>query len=567
MPTYDGSININTKIDAKGVNQGTKDIGKAVEKNIAKPTQSLTKSMSGILSMVKLIGKALIAAFVGGQIIGAIRNIVQEFDLLTGTSGDKFKQLSGALETLKGAFVNLMVQAFVPMIPTIIEVVNWLTTLFQTVTQIVAALFGFESTVGGIMTKAASGAQKAAKSAKGALAAFDQINVLQKPTDPESPTGATATPGPLTISPEAQETANGILDTIGEIKDIWNNVEEGNFSGAWDKFLDFVYWEEWKKFFKGLWAEIGKWFEGTSIGEWIKALRENFINSWRAIIANTIEMLQKIKENVLRAFNGIKEFVIGVFTGDWQRAWEGLKEIAAGIFGALEAWVEGTLENISILIEGIGNGIQILLGPLIDWVAEKLSGVAGSMVEISQKIKDTWGKLTTWFMENVWNPLANGFGSMLTDVRQGFEKTFTGIKGFIKGVINNIIDFINGMIEGIVFGINTLIGGANAVGELVGIPEIGYIDAPKIPKLATGAVIPPNSEFLAVLGDQRGGRNIEAPESLIRQIVREETGKMQADISIRFEGSLASLVRELKPVIDRENIRVGASLVKGAVRL
>lgn len=39
-----------------------------------------------------------------------------------------------------------------------------------------------------------------------------------------------------------------------------------------------------------------------------------------------------------------------------------------------------------------------------------------------------------------------------------------------------------------------------------------------------GAVIPPNKEFMAVLGDQKSGNNIEAPESLIRRIVREESG-------------------------------------------
>lgn len=45
----------------------------------------------------------------------------------------------------------------------------------------------------------------------------------------------------------------------------------------------------------------------------------------------------------------------------------------------------------------------------------------------------------------------------------------------------------------------------------------------QLPYLASGAVIPPNKEFLAVLGDQKQGNNIEAPESLIRRIVREET--------------------------------------------
>lgn len=51
-----------------------------------------------------------------------------------------------------------------------------------------------------------------------------------------------------------------------------------------------------------------------------------------------------------------------------------------------------------------------------------------------------------------------------------------------------------------------------------------------IPALATGAVIPPNREFMAILGDQRSGNNIEAPEALIRKIVREEAGGMNTDL-------------------------------------
>ena len=45
-----------------------------------------------------------------------------------------------------------------------------------------------------------------------------------------------------------------------------------------------------------------------------------------------------------------------------------------------------------------------------------------------------------------------------------------------------------------------------------------------MPRLAQGAVIPANREFLAVLGDQKNGRNLELPENLLRQIVREESG-------------------------------------------
>ncbi|MEG0168263.1 MAG: hypothetical protein RR709_10415, partial [Ruthenibacterium sp.] len=48
---------------------------------------------------------------------------------------------------------------------------------------------------------------------------------------------------------------------------------------------------------------------------------------------------------------------------------------------------------------------------------------------------------------------------------------------------------------------------------------------PQIPRLAKGGVLPPNAEFLAVLGDQKNGRNIETPEKLLRQILREETAQ------------------------------------------
>lgn len=67
--------------------------------------------------------------------------------------------------------------------------------------------------------------------------------------------------------------------------------------------------------------------------------------------------------------------------------------------------------------------------------------------------------------------------------------------------------------------------------------KISYTKLPpvKIPRLATGAVIPPNAQFAAILGDQTHGRNLEAPESLIRQIVREESGGDLSQVSILLE--------------------------------
>ena len=82
-----------------------------------------------------------------------------------------------------------------------------------------------------------------------------------------------------------------------------------------------------------------------------------------------------------------------------------------------------------------------------------------------------------------------------------------------------------------------------------------------IPKLAQGAVLPPNKPFVAMLGDQTRGRNLEAPEDLIRQIVREESGSQGTTIVIKADGDLGALVRLLKLNIDEEDQRVGTKLV------
>jgi len=107
---------------------------------------------------------------------------------------------------------------------------------------------------------------------------------------------------------------------------------------------------------------------------------------------------------------------------------------------------------------------------------------------------------------------------------------------------------------------------ADSLAALVIQPVIAPAGIAPLPFLASGAVIPPNAEFAAILGDQRAGRNLEAPEGLLRQIVREEIGRIETDVRISFEGSLGALVRELKPHIDRESVRVGGSLIAGGAR-
>lgn len=88
-----------------------------------------------------------------------------------------------------------------------------------------------------------------------------------------------------------------------------------------------------------------------------------------------------------------------------------------------------------------------------------------------------------------------------------------------------------------------------------------------LPKLASGAVIPPNAEFAAILGDQRHGKNIEAPEGLIRQIISEELAKRggggngTANVSLYIDGR--ELARVIAPYSSGETKRMGVRLING----
>ena len=106
----------------------------------------------------------------------------------------------------------------------------------------------------------------------------------------------------------------------------------------------------------------------------------------------------------------------------------------------------------------------------------------------------------------------------------------------------------NGLIDGIVSGVNTVIRALNRIRFDVDIPLFGNfkfdgfnlstLTAPSIPYLASGAVIPPNAPFMAVLGDQRNGNNREMPESLLRRMIREESGKSSGGGSYRFSAQI-----------------------------
>ena len=150
--------------------------------------------------------------------------------------------------------------------------------------------------------------------------------------------------------------------------------------------------------------------------------------------------------------------------------------------------------------------------------------------------------------------LANGITNNAYRVTDAIRAVVNELAGLVERGINNIIDKYNGVAAAINLNATETSVRANALSRVT------------IPRLAQGAVIPANREFLAVLGDQKSGKNVEAPESLIRSIIRDELsrsngGNGQTEAQLVLDGQvLGRIVYKLNKA---ETSRIGVNLVEG----
>lgn len=238
--------------------------------------------------------------------------------------------------------------------------------------------------------------------------------------------------------------------------------------------------------------------------------------NWDLVKNKATELCDAVKVR----FQQLSTWISSVFARDWSKQ-----------FGIIGDYMNGWTKNIKNIIDSIK---QIFNG-MVTFVSSVLSG----------NWRRAWEGIKQIF-SGIWNTMAS----------------------VIKSPVNLIISFMNAMLRGFQRMQN---GFASAMNHMnIRLPKwlqdftgwssvgfnIGYWSPNYIPYLAKGAVIPPNKEFMAVLGDQKNGNNIEAPESLIRQIVREESGggqKQRIEIPVYLKGKqiYKAVVEEGKVVMSQ----------------
>lgn len=284
-------------------------------------------------------------------------------------------------------------------------------------------------------------------------------------------------------------------------------------------------------------------------GSWIPLLIAGFLAALVALVSFTghgEELIQGLK-NII---DGFGKFFKGVFTGDMKLTVEGIKQIWEGM---KQTW------------NAIVNSIKDAWNMFITWLQSKSPLLAS--------IFQTYGKYVSDVYKNI-KDILKGVIDFIVGVFTGdWTKAWEGVTEIFKGIWNNIVAIIEAAINFIIDGVNLLISALNRIhfeipdwvpiigGKSFGI-SIPPVSQVALPRLAEGAVIPPNREFMAVLGDQKSGTNIETPlETMVqafRMAMNESGGGRSQTIILQLNGR--EFARAVYKANNDETQRVGLKL-------
>lgn len=259
------------------------------------------------------------------------------------------------------------------------------------------------------------------------------------------------------------------------------------------------------------------------------------------IVANLIQLLQRLwTQHLQQLWNDVVAML-----GALGRA---VLDLWNNILAPVINWLVATFGPLfADVFNAAAGAVQTAVGFIADVIDIAVTVFRGILDFLSAVFRVDW--------DTAWNAIASTVSSV-----------WDRIGNTIKSAVNGIIGFVNGMVQAIVNGLNMAIQALNHIS--IDLPEwlggghfgfnIGTITAPQIPYLAQGAVIPPNRAFMAVLGDQSHGTNVEAPLATIQQAVA-------AVMQDNLDGELAALEAIRGTLLDILQAVYGIDLSSNAV--
>lgn len=380
-----------------------------------------------------------------------------------------------------------------------------------------------------------------------------------------------------------------IAPAVENIKDGFSSILETLLT-VWNENLKPIL-DEWASRFDTLWKEhlqpmVNSFLE--FIGKLVNGISELW-NTWLVpiinwIVENVVPVLSPIIEtignlimdvasfiittlqNIWDYLGGLIDFIVGIFTGDWEKAWNGIKEMFGAVWNQIQnllssVWqiikdtISGAIDYVKAYIEYVLNYISSIWNSIWNGISSFASniwnGIKNIISNIINGVKNTISNVLNG-IKNIWNNIWNGMKNTVTNI-------FNGIWNAIKGVINSILGGIESMANGVVNGINTIIRVLNNLrftipdwvpifgGKSFGfnIPQLNRVS---LPRLAEGGYVKANTPQLVMIGDNRHQGEIVAPEDKLEEIYRKvlkEQGVGNNDKVIELLKMIIELLRNI----------------------
>lgn len=323
-----------------------------------------------------------------------------------------------------------------------------------------------------------------------------------------------------------------VIDTITQVLSaLWTN----SLKPLWDELLLLItsVWDCLKAFYDTFLKPKIDWII-EKIGPVFTAAMNTLVKT----VGNAVATIVNVAKNIITSLRGIIDFVTGVFTGDWKKAWNGIKTYFSGIADSWKSIFSGVKKHFSIQLDGIKESAKAIWSAIKSYFSsglEKIKSIGSSIKTAFSSvwsklksgasdawtgIKNTFAKIPTWFKDKfseAWTKVKNVFstgGQIFSGIKDGIVSAF-------KKVVNAIISGINKVIATPFNSINSVLDKLRNFSVLGAKPfsSIGKISVPQIPQLASGGYVKANTPQLAIIGDNKREGEIVAPESKITEAV------------------------------------------------
>lgn len=214
------------------------------------------------------------------------------------------------------------------------------------------------------------------------------------------------------------------------------------------------------------------------------------------------------------------------------------------------------------LMKGLYNGMDDNTDPVTKLFSELWDAIQKGAEGTWGDVQNAWKNAGSWFEQNVKRPVNTAFDGVAQSAKSAFNSAIGSVEGMVNAVIR-AVNWLISQLNRIHFDVPDWVPGVGGKSFGINIPTVSTVN---LPRLANGAVIPPNHQFAAILGDQRSGTNIEAPAALIKEMLSQallETQGMRGDVTIEIPVNLdgKTIARIVVPHINNMSVQAGKPVI------